>query len=335
MTSRSPGRENRLDPGENTLANPAKILLLAGVTALSRRVGISIPTRDRWDDLELTLTRLHEQGYSALETIVIDDGSVVPMPAGFAERFPWARFIRSEKPEGACTQRNRLAQLLATPLILSLDDDSFPVAGDLEAACDWMEARPAVFSLSFQIVYRDEKPPENFASRAPFPVRDFIGCAALLRREMFLALEGYEEKFVFFGEEPDLCLRALQRGWAMQGFPAFVIQHNVSPVHRDLTKRATLLIRRESLLALACFPFPYQSFRRAFSCVPGFLYKNPEFRPYWRPMLAGLGQGFGDYLSGRFPRTRLTSAQFRAWKNVPIAPHVLMGLEAAGAKDYV
>jgi GT2 family glycosyltransferase len=304
------------------------------VTALSHRVGISIPTRDRWDDLEVTLTSLQERGYSTLETIVIDDGSSAPMPAGFAERFPWVRFIRSEKPEGACAQRNRIARLLTAPLILSLDDDSFPVAGSLEAACDWMDARPRVFSLSFQIVYRHETPPENFASRRPFPVRDFIGCAALLRREMYLALGGYEEKFIFFGEEPELCVRAMQRGFEVEGYPGFVIQHNVSPVRRDLGKRASLLIRRESLVALLFFPFPH-SFRRVLLCVPGFLYRNPEFRPHWRALLVGLGQGIRDYFSGQFHRTRLTAAEFWAWKSVPIAPHVLMGLEAAGAKDFL
>jgi GT2 family glycosyltransferase len=166
-------------------------------------------------------------------------------------------------------------------------------------------------------------------------VRDFIACAALIRREMFLALEGYEEQFLFFGEEPELCLRALQAGQEMQGYPAFVIRHCVSPVHRDPAERAALLIRRESLNALAFFPFPYQAVRRALSCVPGYLYRNPEFRPYWRFLLAGLGQGIRDYVSGRYPRTRLTTAQFWAWKLLPIAPHVLMGLDAAGAKDFL
>ncbi len=302
------------------------------MTALSRRVGITIPTRDRWDDLDVTLTQLREHGYSSLETIVIDDGSVVPMPAGFAERFPWVRFIRFEQMEGACVQRNRLAHLLTTPLLLSFDDDSYPVAGDLEAACDWLEQRPKVFALSFQISFRDEKPPENFASREPFPVRDFIGCAALVRREVFLALGGYEERFIFYGEEPELCMRAMQQGHAVYGFPALIVQHNFSAVHRNEANRARLLLRRESLFALMFFPFPH-SLRRALSCVPGYFFKNPEFQPHLGPMLLGQMQGFGDYFSGRYARTRLNFAEFRAWKSVPIAPSVLNGLQAAESRN--
>ncbi len=299
--------------------------------ALSRRVGISIPTRDRWDDLAVTLTELHRRGYSGLETIVIDDGSVVPMPAGFAERFPWVRFIRYDRPEGACIQRNRLARLLSAPLILSLDDDSFPVAGDLAAACDRIEQWPRVFALSFQIVFREDQVPDDFASRPPFPVRDFIGCAALIRRDVFLSLNGYEEKLVFYGEEPEICLRAMQEGYENEGYPAFVIQHNVSPVRRNLANRAELLLRRESLVALAFFPFPY-SFRRALSCVPGYFFKNPDFRPYLRSMLVGLARGLGDYFSGGFPRKRLNRVEFAAWKSVPIAPSVLIGRPVAGTK---
>ncbi len=303
------------------------------MTPLSRRVGLSIPTRDRWDDLDVTLTRLGQHGYSDLETIVIDDGSVVPMPAGFAARFPWVRFIREDRPRGVCLQRNRIARLLSAPLILSLDDDSFPVAGDLESACDWLEQRPKVFALCFQIILQEEKPPDDFASRPPFPVRDFIGCAALIRRDVFLSLNGYEEAFVFMAEEPEVCLRAMQKGFETVGYPAFVVQHNASPVRRNPANRAELLLRRESLVALAFYPFPH-SVRRALSCVPGYFFKNPEFRPYLRPMLVGLARGLGDYLSGRFPRKRLSRDEFADWKSVPISPSVLMGLNASGAKDY-
>jgi GT2 family glycosyltransferase len=303
------------------------------VTPLSRRVGISIPTRDRWDDLAVTLDNLRQHGYSDLETIVIDDGSATPMPTGFAERFPWVRFIRSDRPEGVCAQRNRIARQLSTPLILSLDDDSYPVAGDLESACEWLEQRPKVFALCFQIIFRQEKPPEDFASRPPFPVRDFIGCAALIRRDVFLSLNGYEEGFIFMAEEPEVCLRAMQEGYEIDAYPGVIVQHNLSPVRRNRAKRTELLLRRESLVALAFYPFP-QSFRRALTCVPGYFFKNPEFRPYLFPMLVGVARGLADYFSGRFPRKRLSRDQFAAWKSVPIAPSVLMGLQAAAAKDY-
>jgi GT2 family glycosyltransferase len=298
---------------------------LPGVTALSHRVGVGIATRDRWDDLALTLAHLRERGYAVLETVVIDDGSEPAMPTGFAERFPWAQFIRFEKSEGVCAQRNRLARLLTAPLILNIDDDSYPVAGDLAAACDWLEAHPAAFALSFQIMYKEETIPADYAPKAPFPVRDFMGGGALIKREVLLALGGYEDKFEFYLEEPEVCMRAMQAGYEVWGYPGVVVQHDVSPSRRDPFRRAELMLRKEVLMALMFFPFPW-SYRRGLTAVPGFLYHHAEYRPYWRPMIAGAIKAWGDHFSGRFRRQRLTVAQFQQWRKVPIAPQVLDGL---------
>ena len=54
----------------------------------SGQVGIGITTKDRWPDLEATLAELSDKGFSALETIVIDDGSSRPAPASLLKRFP-------------------------------------------------------------------------------------------------------------------------------------------------------------------------------------------------------------------------------------------------------
>jgi GT2 family glycosyltransferase len=299
------------------------------VTALSRRVGISIPTCDRWDDLEVTLTSLHAHGYSALETIVIDDGSVMPQPAGFAERFPWARFIRSEERKGVCFQRNRLARLLSTPLVLSLDDDSFPVAGSLPEACDWLEARPEVMALTFQIVLRDQNLPAGASAQAPFLVRHFINCATLMKRQILQDAGGYDAGCPFYLEEIDLSLRAFQRGYEVRCYPAFVVRHHLSPAGRNQAQRTELLLRMETLFGLLYLPFP-EFLLRLLICIPGFLVKNPECRPYPHRMLAGVFRGVGDALSGRFPRTRLTRSQYRTWKQRSAPPQGVAAERSGG-----
>ena len=90
-------------------------------------IAIGITTKDRWDDLSVTLDSLRQNGLHRLETIVIDDGSTTPMPYTFRDRFDWVKFERSESSQGYIVQRNRLAQLLTAEVYLSLDDDSYPV----------------------------------------------------------------------------------------------------------------------------------------------------------------------------------------------------------------
>ncbi len=291
------------------------------MTELSCRVSIGIPTRDRWDTLQLTLAKLEGQGYSGFETIVVDDGSATPMPPALSARFPWVRFVRFEKTEGICARRNWLARTLSTPFMLYLDDDSFPVAGDLAAACDWLESRPRALSLAFQICQSDAGPDPDLTAMAPMRLRDFNGGGALLRRDLFLSLGGFEEKFTYYLEEPELCMRALQAGCEMWGYPAFIVQHNMATSHRHVPARVRLLLRKEALMALMFFPFPI-CYRRVFTCVPGFFYHNAELRPYWPQMIAGVIDGIRDYLSGAYPRRRNTPEEYRNWRSVPLATAV-------------
>src|SRR6266404_7425207 len=187
------------------------------------QVGIGITTKDRWDDLAVTLTELRNKGYENAETIVIDDGSKQPLPPDLRSTFPKVRFERAERCLGLVVQRNRLARMLSSTYYLSLDDDSFPVAGDIGKAVIWPENHPLVAALALHIVQRDGSIPRPETPREPFPVRYYIGCAHLLRRKQFIALGGYLERLYYFGEENDFCLKALRQGASTYAFPAVVL----------------------------------------------------------------------------------------------------------------
>jgi GT2 family glycosyltransferase len=293
---------------------------------LSDLIAISIPTKDRWDDLEITLSRLQQEGLDALETVVIDDGSTTPMPADFAQKFPWVRFVRSEISQSAYVQRNRMAQLLSKPFILGIDDDSFPIAGDLAAASTWLIEHPKVAALAFHIIFKNETPPADSAQATPFLVRDYIGCGTLIRRELFLELGGYEENFGFYLEEPEYCLRAMQQGYIIESYPAVVVQHNLTPVARNQASRTRSLIHKETLMALWFYPHP-QSYIRALSCLPAMLVKQSDARKYWRPLLAGWTGAFFNYFFRKHHKQRLTPELFRHWKSLPMAVDCVMGVK--------
>ena len=60
--------------------------------AKSIQVGVGITTRDRWDDLAVTLSELKTNGYEDVETIVIDDGSKRPLPPALRAGLPESPF---------------------------------------------------------------------------------------------------------------------------------------------------------------------------------------------------------------------------------------------------
>jgi len=282
------------------------------MSSLSNLVGIGITTKGRWEDLETTLTHLKESGLDGLETVVIDDGSEVSAPAHFQTQFPWVRFIRFESSVGSLMRRNQIAELLSAPLYLSLDDDSHPAAGDLMAAATWLMEHPKVSALGLYIVAPNGKIPTGLFEVAPFPVRHFIGCAALIKRDLFLALGGYEAQLESYVEEPEFCLRAFQQGYETYFFSAAVICHRVVQQSRNNARQNYYLTRGEMLVPLWYYPKPY-SYLRAMRFLPLYLYHRPSQRQYWKSCLKGALGAISGYLTWKVVKHRLTYQQFKTW----------------------
>jgi N-terminal domain of galactosyltransferase len=230
-------------------------------------------------------------------------------------RFPNVRFERSERSRGLVLQRNRLARLLTTPYYLSLDDDSFPEIGDIDAAIAWLEAHPSVAALALHILEADEPLPDLQKPGEPFPVRYYIGCGHLLRRRQFLALGGYSERLHYFGEENDFCLRAWRQGTSIYAYPAVVIRHNRTSVARHSAKAARYYIRNEAINGLLYFPFPF-SILRALNCLQ--ILRKPKWNSSWGSLLLGWLEAFPLSLIWSDLRRPLSMAQFRAWKKLPL-----------------
>jgi len=222
------------------------------------QIGIGIPTRDRWDELGRTLQALADYGLGGNETVVLDDLSREPVPAALRERFPRVRFERTTRPRYVTGVRNDLARLLTSPLFLQIDNDSFPVRGDLGAAAAWLQKQDDALALAFIVAERDDfaeavgaLPPD------PAPCDFFIGCGALIKRELFLELGGYEEDLEYMAEEIGVTLHAQSRGLQVYQYPAVTVRHYRSPLARDPVERAALNIRNELLIAGLYYPFAF------------------------------------------------------------------------------
>jgi GT2 family glycosyltransferase len=280
-----------------------------------KEVGVGITTRDRWDDLAVTLSELRNQGYGDLQTIVIDDGSKHPVPQFLQTTFPKVRFERVDHSLGLVVQRNRLARILDTTYYLSLDDDSFPVAGDLSDAVVWLENHPSVAALALHIIKQNEGIPKPEQQREPFLVRHYIGCGHLLRRKEFLELGGYLERLHYFDEEIDFSLKALLNGFSTYAFPSVVIRHNRTPTARNRPKAVRYYTRNQVIIGFLYFPFPF-FILRAVNCLN--LLRNPAWNSHPGSLLLGWLEAFVRAISWREVRRPLSMAQFLAWRQLPL-----------------
>jgi GT2 family glycosyltransferase len=277
-------------------------------------VGIGITTRDRWDDLAVTLSQLRKTGYEDVETIVIDDGSKQPVPDALRAAFPKIRFERVDRSLGLVVQRNRLAEMLKSTYYLSLDDDSFPEAGEIGEAVVWLENHPSVAALALQIVKGDETVGSAEMLGEPFPVQYFIGCGHLLRRKQFIELGGYLDRLHYFSEEIVFCLNALLQGFSIYGYPGVVIRHTRTPVARNSAKASRYYIRNQTLVGLLYFPFPF-SIIRALNCL--LLLKESQWNPHPASLLLGWLESFVCIISWKKLSRRMSLSQFRDWKALP------------------
>jgi hypothetical protein len=192
-------------------------------------VSIGITTKDRWDDLAVTLRRIAECGLGHLPVFIIDDGSETPCPYNVhAFGIRDLSLMRFERSMGLVQRRNELARLMTTRYYFSLDDDSYPLSAELCKAVEFADAQRNLLAVTFPV--RNAQGGWQIESREsqPYRCKAFVGCGHIVRLSAFYALGGYRSELVHQGEESDLAARGLGRGLMCWHFPAFVIQHNAS-----------------------------------------------------------------------------------------------------------
>jgi GT2 family glycosyltransferase len=198
---------------------------------MSDSVTIGICTKDRWNDLSLTLAQVRTR-LPEVRIIVIDDGSATPMPEALRAQFDVTEFICDGTNRGYIERRNQIVSLVNTEFYLSLDDDSYIVEGSLDEAVSFARSVPDLLCLGFPVV-NSRGSSEVAALDRPQPVRHFIGCAHLMRVDRFRELGGYRAELVHQGEEAEIAARGFGSGLGCWQFPGVTVVHNYSLVARN------------------------------------------------------------------------------------------------------
>ncbi|WP_256973389.1 glycosyltransferase family 2 protein [Nostoc sp. T09] len=201
---------------------------------LADLVSIGITTKNRWQDLKITLTKIKEAGLAALPILIFDDASDEVCPFDISDLSLQIKLQRFTESKGLIVRRNQIAQTIQTKYYLSLDDDSYPVSGSLEAAVAFAESVANLLCVSFPIYNPILANYQNQSfNNHPYQVRCFVGCGHLLHREKFIQLGGYCAELIHQGEEMEIAARAFQKGWYCYHFPQFLIHHTASNTGRN------------------------------------------------------------------------------------------------------
>ena len=257
-----------------------------------QKVTVGITTYNRFGLLHQAVASVAGQTCPA-RVHIFDDGSSTPPPTIQQGRLPVVVEI-SPHNIGLLAARNRLMRAAASngsTYYCSLDDDAWFLDPDaLATAVAMMQDNPKVAALGFSICSPD-RPARS--SRGPARVIDsFIGCGHLLRLEAVLPLGGYSPMPGFYGgEEKELSLRLLDRGWEVVFLPGVHVWHDKTPVARDLPRQHRSGVCNDLVLTLRRFPLPAIAW-----LLPAKILSHLRFsllRSLMRPCL----QGIGDFIS--------------------------------------
>ena len=228
------------------------------------------------------------------EIIVVDNASTDGTDQLVNETFPEVRYLRNHENKGFAAAANQGASMASGDFLLFLNSDTRLLPGEIESVLSLMKGDATIGVAGPQLVYEDMRPQRSIAS-APsllpevlpffalalmFPakygarratssslsdVESVIGAAMFVRADVMHILGGFDERFFFFLEETDFCVRAKQRGYRVLFSPSARVIH----LHGKTVRQTWVAGRIEYAISLYKFIKKYHSdaYYRAFVLV--------------------------------------------------------------------
>jgi GT2 family glycosyltransferase len=218
-------------------------------------IGIVIATRDRRTALLDTLRRLRALP-EAPPIVVVDNGSRDGTAAAVRAAFGDVAVLEPGRNLGSAA-RTAGARALGTPLIAFGDDDSWWAPGALATAQDLFATTPRLGLLAARVlVGDDERLDPTCAVMARSPLRSpgpglgpavlgFVACGAVVRRDPFLAVGGFDERYGIGGEERRLAVDLAAAGWALAYAPQVVAHHHPAAADVPRPERVRRQLRND------------------------------------------------------------------------------------------
>ncbi len=194
-----------------------------------------------------------------LEIIVIDNASSDGAPDLVASEFPHVTLVRNAENIGFGRANNQAARLARGRRLFFLNNDTEVSPGGLRHLLDYADAHPEIAAIGPRLVGSDGEPQVSFRGKPTVcallhrtvllrwtglfrsayrryrgrtddfettrPAEALLGAALLMDRERFHAAGGWDEGFVFGGEDLDLCDRLSQLGPVIY-YPRVTLLHH-------------------------------------------------------------------------------------------------------------
>ncbi len=185
-------------------------------------VTVNILSFNRINDLRNTLQKVYEQDYKNIEVIVVDNASTDGSPEMVEKEFPEVKLIRSGKNIGIAGW-NKGFEAAKGEYVLVLDDDSYPENKTIEAGVNLILSDKKIAVVGFNVYNLSIK--QSQTSTYTFDYIEFVGCGALLIKEVFVKVGGFDENIFIYAHERDYSVRILNAGYKIKYLKNAIVYH--------------------------------------------------------------------------------------------------------------
>ena len=218
-------------------------------------VTVVIPTYNRPDQLLVALEKIYQCDPAPSEVIVhIDANDNVTQAALDSSAFQAVKVIQSDTQMGPGGGRNRAIAAASHDLVVSFDDDSYPLDQDYFLRLTQLfKLFPTAAVIGAAIFHIGEPvlPDDKVARWVP----DFIGCGCAYRKCAFQQTTGYVPLVVAYGmEEVDMALQLRDTGWKILSSSWLRVFHETELGHHSRPKVTAASIANLALLAYLRYP---------------------------------------------------------------------------------
>ncbi len=201
---------------------------------MSHIVTIVIPTFNRLSKLRRCIEKIRLHVTHPHEVVVVDGGSEDGAREWLSEQAD-LRVIYEKEREGAVRAFNKGFRAATGHYVMWLNDDAYPLAGSVEAAVDMLE-RPELTDVGMVAFYHNWHSERNVLDRVMHEGRSYELCHVrgypyanfgLLRRSLLQDVGYADERYYFFGFDPDLSLTLqIEKKLAVLGCREALIHHD-------------------------------------------------------------------------------------------------------------
>lgn len=273
---------------------------------------------------------LDRTGYPFLEIIVSDDASRDGSRLWLRHNRPDVRVVTSDVNRGPSPTRNAGIAAARGELVLLLDNDGYPFEDAIEPMIRALVEEPELVGVMPRIILRGDPPlvhcdgsrthftgqmwllnghvPVDEAPSAAEPVQSLMGTAMMFRREVALAVTGFEPDYFFYYEDHDFGTRMRLLGGPLRSVPEARIDHLGGTKGLSFRSGRSYPMKRAYLTAKNRWLFTIRTFqgRSFFVLLPilllheiaqlGYVLKRGWFEAYFQGLrwnLAHLGRTLG------------------------------------------